>query len=107
MEMGDEKILLKIKRNFTTNEAVQTLLKIVSGLETEIGVLKTEVAEAQYKIEKIRKERTLTKRQWMQEEIFEDISKELYSSQYKIKEYKRSMENWRAKYLNLLASKNN
>jgi len=104
--MEDEAILLKIKREFTTNEAVQSLLKIVSGLETEIGVLKSEVAEAQDKAEKIRKERTLTKKQWMQEEMFEYLNKEHETLRARIKEYKKSMEDWQAKYFNLLAANN-
>ena len=102
--MEDEAILLKIKRDFTTNEAVQSLLKIVSQLEMEIGVLKQEVIEEKDMVKKIRTEKLQTKKQWMQEEMFEFISKENDHLKVKVKEYKKSMEDWRIRYFNLMAS---
>jgi hypothetical protein len=44
--MEDRFVLLKIKREFTENEAVLSLLKIIKELELEIGMLKSENAEA-------------------------------------------------------------
>lgn len=101
--MEDEFILLKIKREFTTNEAVQSLLKIISALEMEIGVLKSEVSEARDKAERIRQERTLTKRQWMEEEIFLHLSQELKIQTRKNTEHSKSAADWRNKYFSLLA----
>lgn len=100
--MEQDAILLKIKREFTTNEAVQTLLKAMAGLEKEIGMLKSELAEAEYKVEKIRTEKTLTKKEWMEQEMFEHIHKENNHLTAKIKEYKKGMEEWQAKYFSLL-----
>jgi len=44
--MEDRFILLKIKREFTENEAVLSLLKIVKELQLEIEMLKSENNEA-------------------------------------------------------------
>lgn len=102
MESDNEAILLKIKRDFTSNEAVQSLLKIVSGLEIEVGTLKSELHEAQHKLERIRKERTLTKKQWMEEEIVIEFSKEIIQLKKKNKELQKQANDWRDRYFNLL-----
>ena len=102
--MEDRAILLKIKRDFTHNEAVQSLLKIVSALELETGVLKSELSEAKDKLREIRKERLMTKKQWLQEEAFAIVNKEKANLENKSRQYKKSMEEWRQKYFRLLMS---
>jgi predicted nucleic acid-binding Zn-ribbon protein len=100
--MEQDTILLKIKREFTTDEAVQTVLKAMAELQKEIGMLKSELAEAEDKVEKIRTEKTFTRRQWMEQEMFEQLHKENTFFAAKSKEYKRDMEEWQAKYFGLL-----
>ena len=100
--MVHDSILLKIKREFTTDEAVQTVLKEMAQLEKEIGMLKSELAEAEDKVEKIRIEKTFTKKQWMELEMFQHLNKENTHLETKIKEYKKGMEEWQAKYFGLL-----
>ena len=93
--MYQDTILLSIKRQFTTDEAVQTVLKMMAGLQQEIGMLKCELAEAEDKVERIRTEKTLTKKEWMEQEMFEQIHKENNHLTAKIKEYKRVWKNGR------------
>lgn len=100
--MEDEAILLKIKRDFTTNEAVQSLLKIISSLELEIGVLKSEIEEAKYHAEKIKSE-GMTKKLWLKDEVIKDINHQFEIVRKKYTASKKSMEEWRQKYFNLLA----
>lgn len=105
-EVYDDTILLKIKRDFTENEAVQQLLKMVSELEIEIGMLKSERDEWKDKADKIRSERTQTRKQWLQDEIFISVQAEITHLKIKQREYKKKMEEWRNKYFSLLASTN-
>lgn len=99
----DETILLKIKREFTTNEAVQQLLKLLSERETEIGVLKSELSEAIDKAEKLRTESKMTKKEWLKDEVIAQIEHLRKTEQKKLVLYKKSLEDWRYKYFNLLA----
>lgn len=100
----DETILLKIKRQFTENEAVNTLLKMLHDSEVEVGILKSELAEAVDKAERIRQERTLTKKQWMQEEVFKLMHEEHERLQRTIKKQGDTNKVWMNKYFSLLAS---
>lgn len=105
--MWDDTILLKIKREFTENEAVQQLLKMVSELEHEIGVLKSERDEAADTAKKLRTIPTMTKKQWLQEEVFVSVNCELETLKRKNTERKKSAEEWRNKYFSLLAQFDN
>lgn len=102
--MYEDSILLKIKREFTDNEAVQQLLKMVSDMEIEIGMLKSEREEWKDTADKLRNERTMTKKQWLQEEVFLSLSHELEQCKGKKTELKKQMEQWRNKYFSLLAT---
>lgn len=100
MDSQDEAILLKLKREFTTNEAVQSLLKIVSALEVEIGVLKSERDEA---IDRAKEGRT--KKEWLKEELVSDLNNQMKRQQKRLTEANKAMEEWRNKYFSLMASK--
>lgn len=102
--MFEDSILLKIKREFTENEAVQQLLKMVSELEIEVGMLKSEKEELIHKMEKLRTLPTMTKKQWLQEEAFAAVVSELEGIKKKKEEFKKSMESWRNRYFSLLAT---
>ncbi len=100
---GDEFILLKIKREFTTNEAVQSLLKIVSALEIEIGMLKSERDEAISKAEKVRVEGTKTKKEWLKDDVVFQMDKQMKATEKKAAESQKSLNEWRNKYFSLMA----
>lgn len=100
-------ILLKIKRQFTNDEAVQSLLKMLSNSELEVGIMKSELAEAVDKAERIRQERTLTKKQWMQEEMFEFMNQEFERMKKAVKKHSDERKVWMNKYFSLLASTQN
>ena len=48
-----EQMILRMSRKYTENECIQGLLKMVSGLQKEIGVLKSDLSEAEDKIKKL------------------------------------------------------
>ncbi len=101
--MFEDTILLAIKRDFTESEAVQQLLKMLSEKEIEIGVLTSERDEADDTAEKLRTQPTMTKKQWLQDEVFFDLKHEVETLIRKNKEHKQKMEDWRNKYFTLLA----
>lgn len=103
MLQEDDAILLKIKRQFSKEESISCLLKIISDLEIENGSLKSEIFELEHKIEKIRSGDKKTKKQWLQEEIFEELNKELKLLTQTNHKNKTSMLEWRKQYFNLLA----
>lgn len=105
--MEDEAILLKLKRDFTTNEAVQSLLKIVSALEIEVGMLKSELAESKDYIVKLKTQEKGSKKEWLKDDVIKQMNKDLEVSQKKHTEYKKSFEQWRQKYFTLLAQQTN
>jgi len=87
------------------NEAVQSLLKIVSGLEIEIGVLKSEKHELQFKINKITNEGVKGKKLWMKDEVIEMMEKQLKHSKETQKILQTQAIEWRNKYFSLMAQK--
>jgi hypothetical protein len=54
LDEQDRFILLKIKRQFSKEEAVTCLLKMVSTLEQEVGILKSEKEELQFTLQQIK-----------------------------------------------------
>ncbi len=104
--MEDEAILLKIKRDFTENEAVQSLLKIVSALEIEIGVLKSEKHELQDKINKITNQGVKGKKLWMQDEVVALLETQLKHSKERQVELQKSVNGWQERYFALIVKQN-
>lgn len=103
----DETILLKIKRQFTTEEAVQSLLKMIHDKDMEIGFLKSDLSEAVDKAEKIRQERTMTKKQWMQEEVFIQMKQDHDRMVKTMRQQGEDKKMWMNKYFSLLAKTSN
>lgn len=104
--MEDEAILLKIKRDFTTNEAVQSLLKIIQELEIEIGVLKSERDEAIDRAAKIEVEGK-PKKAWLKDEVVALLQEQMKNQQAKNTATNKAMNDWRNKYFSLAAKINN
>ena len=115
--MEDRYVLLKIKREFTENEAVLTLLKTVKELQFEIGILKSENEEALHQI-KLLKDKLANrkgsdqningsiskpKKEWLRDELIADQDKQIKGLQAKISEVRKSYEYWQNKYCVLAA----
>jgi hypothetical protein len=115
--MEDKFVLLKIKREFTENEAVLSLLKIVKDLQLEIGMLKSENEEVldEVKILKAKAERperleqningsiSKPKKEWLKDELIAAQDKQIKEMQAKISDVKKNYKYWQNKYC-LLAS---
>lgn len=104
--MSEEAILLKLKREFTESEAVQQLLKMVSDLEIEIGMLKSEKSELQDKINKMTNQGVKGIKQWLQEEVVSDLNDKLQKSKETQKILQKSVNDWRERYFSLMAKQN-
>lgn len=102
-EHFEDTILLKIKRDFTENEAIQQLLKMVSELEVEIGILKSEKLELQDKINKMTNQGVKGRKQWLQEEVVSDLNDKLQKSKETQKILQKSVNDWRERYFSLMA----
>ena len=126
--MEDRFVLLKIKREFTENEAVLSLLKIIKELEMEIGILKSEKEEAldQIKILKAKAESlkilteadnqmrieqneyeniVKTKKQGLKDELIVAQKKQIKAMETKLSYLKKDNEYWQSKYCTLAAQK--
>jgi len=132
--LSDRYVLLKIKREWSHDEAVKALQKIISDLQLEIGMLKSDLAEKidtneqvlflvqeneklqkvittlkqanadlVLKAERIQTKGGKTKKAWFKDEIVGEINNEMLAHRRKSIESRKSMEEWRTKYLNLLA----
>lgn len=112
--MEDRFVLLKIKREFTENEAVLSLLKIVKELELEIGMLKSECEEAldQVKILKAKAKAkspkpvgqneyggiAKPKKEWLKDELIVAQDKQIKEMDAKLSYLKKHGEYWQNKY---------
>lgn len=105
-EHFEDTILLKIKRDFTENESVQQLLKMVSELEIEIGVLKSEKSELQDKINKMTNQGVKGRKQWLQEEVLSDLNNKLQKSKETQRILQKSVNDWRERYFSIMAKQN-
>jgi hypothetical protein len=76
LDEQDRFILLKIKRQFSKEEAVTCLLKMVSTLEQEVGILKSEKEELQFTLQQIKKPTDFSKTIRVMQETIYKLSKE-------------------------------
>ncbi len=111
--MEDEAILLKIKRQFEKDESINALLKIISGLRTEIGMLKSEADAKEFKIEALNSEmhklkypvmgqEAKTKKEWLRDELIKELSELDQKNQLKNRHTNEEMERLKIKYYALL-----
>ena len=109
MEHGEnfeDTILLKIKRDFTESEAVKQLLKMLSELEIEVGMLKSEKSEMQDRINKMTNEGLKGRKLWLQEDVVKDLDHQLKRSKETQKMLQKQTNEWREKYFSLMAKNN-
>ena len=109
--MWEGSVLLKIKRDFTESEAVQQLIKMVSELEIEIGILKSERHELTDELNKLKnsveQDGLKTRKAWLKDELFDMLDSQMKAKDARNKIDKQSMEEWRNKYFSLLAKVGN
>lgn len=101
--MSDEAILLKLKRNFSQDEAVQLSLKLIAELQMEIGILKSEKEELKFKLSKFKTQDVKPKKLWLQEEIVEQINQKMLKYRVELREAEKKAEEWRNKYFSLIS----
>lgn len=101
-EKQDDAILLKIRRQFKTDEAVQAVLQILSKRDIEIGMLKSELAEAQDEITKLKNPPvTKTKKQWEQDDMFKLLADENKKIKEKNSQLNKDLTRWRNEAIQL------
>lgn len=87
--MFEDNILLKIKRDFTQDEAVKFLQQTISDLKVEIGILKSELAEKSHELHVIKNkvvvEAGKTKKMWLEDELIKQYDEQLRSAKTKNK----------------------
>lgn len=105
--MEDESILLKIHRQFTHNEAMAELFKIIKSLEFEVGILTSERDELKYELNKVRnsfeKDGTKTKKAWLKDDLIALMAEQQKTTEKHFKQTMKSLSDWQARYFNLLA----
>lgn len=101
--MFEDTILLKIKRDFTENEAIAYLKKLLSEKQIEIGMLKSELAEVKHKLVQPKN----TKKEWLKDELIAHLDEREKAAQKNYKSALNSVNEWRNKYFSLIAKKEN
>lgn len=97
----DEAILLKIKRDFTHDEAVNLLVKELSAARFLLGELRSEVAELKYQLSKPKEGKTA--KQWKQDDFFKELKEQLNRTMLKKRDMKKDCIMWQNKYLSLVS----
>jgi len=108
--MFKENVLLKIKRDYSKDEATAVLLKELSDAKFKIGELTSEIEELKGEIIKLRMIPTSngkTKRQWLQDEIFTEVNETNKKNRKINNELRRELQTYKDKYFILLAKQNN
>lgn len=101
--MSEQAILLKIKREFTQDEAVKELLKRLSQAETEIGYLKSELAEAEFRLREKEEGQVKTKKTWLKDELIKDMNDQMKILEEKANKASKDQKYWQDRYFSLLA----
>jgi hypothetical protein len=76
LDEQDRFVLLKIKREFSKDESVSALLLMISKLQQEVGILKSEKEELQFSLQQIKKPTDYSKAIKVMQETIYKLSKE-------------------------------
>lgn len=98
--MSTEAILLKIKRDFTHDEAVTILQKELADAKFKIGELESEISELKY--EKKPKEGK-TAKQWKQDDFFKELKEQLNKTMLAKRDVNKERIVWQNKYFSLVS----
>lgn len=107
----DDTVLLRLKRQYGKDEAFAELSKRLADAEFKLGELRSENEELKFKLNRY-KDKPLPKepqpaKGWKQDDAVKLIIKQYQVKLSKLENHKKSMEEWRAKYFNLLAKTSN
>lgn len=107
--MNDTEILLKIKREYSKDEAVAIVLSELKECKFKNGELLSEIDELKSEIDKLRMIPTSngrTKRQWLQDEIVVEVNKENKQFRKINSDLRRELQTYKDKYFILLSKQN-
>jgi peptidoglycan hydrolase CwlO-like protein len=98
----DENVLLRIRRQYSKDEAVGVLIKELSDAKFKNGELLSEIAELKDQIEvlkhgglnKIKKK----KKEWLKDDVIKSMHEEKLELQEKLRQKNREVELWMGKY---------
>lgn len=95
--MGDQKVLLKIYRRFSKDEAVAELIAEIKRLNFRIGELTSENAELKHAAGQDRK----TAKEWSKDELVADLKGRITTLETSKRKAEKDMQMWRDKYIAL------
>ncbi len=107
MEKYEGNILLQLKRRLTIDEETKILLKIISDLQVEVGMLTSEKDELQDRIkqksivQEIVIENGKSRKSWSKEAVLVDMKRELDVVRKNAGTYKKDLIIWRDRYLSV------
>lgn len=98
----DENVLLRIRRQYSKDEAVGVLIKELSDAKFKNGELLSEIAELKDQIEvlkygslnQVRKK----KKEWLKDDVVKQLHEEKIELQEKLRQKSRQVELWMGKY---------
>ena len=103
--MEDEFVLLKIKREWSQDEAVNSLLKVIAKLRFDIGVLESDLAEVKYEkhqiLNKVKIEGTKTKKEWLKDELIQQYDRQAILAIKRNTDLQKSLSDYQNLYFNL------
>ena len=101
--MQDEEILLRIKREWTKDEAVAIVLKELSESKKANGILQSDLDEMTYNFESLKNDinsKRLTKKQWYtQDETMKDLTRKIAELENVIRAKNKDIDHYRNKWI--------
>lgn len=97
----EDNVLLRIKRNYSQQEAVAVVIKKLKEAEFKNGVLLSEIAELKHEIEYLKnptKEVKKKKKEWLKDDVIKSMHEEKLELQEKLRQKNREVEFWMGKY---------
>lgn len=104
--MKDNPILLKINRQFTKDESLDALNKIISELRIEIGILKSENSELKDTIDSMFADGEPVQPNWLKNDVIKNLENKLKKERKLKKDLQKSTNEWRDKFYSLLSLQN-
>lgn len=99
--MSDQKVLLKLHRRYSKDEAVAELFAEIKRLNFRIGELTSENAELKYKLENPDGVERKTAKEWSKDELVADLKGRITTLETSKRKAEKDMEKWRDKYIAL------
>ena len=100
--MDEEAILLKIKRQFSKDESMAALFKIISELRIEIGFLKSDNAELKDTLDSLMIDGKPVQVGWLKDDVIKNLERRLKKEKKSREQFQKSSNEWRDKYFALV-----